>query len=190
MQTIYSKAIAGVNWLVSYLVLLLLSGCTIIDKEQYSLEGNTEKQYSKLQLVIELDNAADTAALSEGLVRRLSRHNVQLVESRYTADSPRQDQPETGVLRIKELDRRMITVRYRRNYSRPALTQNRGYKYTQSPQITVHAAMFDGASDRILYESEYVFRAPWYSETTAAMETIAGKIIKELEEKNFIVARQ
>lgn len=181
---------AGViRWFAICYMLVLTSACTMTEQTQRKVDETANKQYSQIYLDIDLANSADTDTLTDAMARQLERRGLQTSLPEMTGSTSNQYQTDTALLKIDEIDRNMVTVRYLRTYPRPALTQMRGRKYSDKPVITLHVTLIDAVTGRAVYQADYVIEGPWYAESTSVVAAFAGKLTKQLIREEFIAVK-
>lgn len=168
---------------------MMASACTMTEQMQRKVDETANKQYSQIYLNIELGNSADTDTLTDAMVSQLERRGLQASLTEMTESTSIHSLTEVALLKIKEIDRNMVTVRYLRTYPRPALTQMRGRKYSNKPVITLHVTLIDAETGAAVYQADYVIEGPWYAESTSVVAAFAGKLTKQLKREEFIAVK-
>lgn len=178
-----------IRWFAICYTLMLASACTMAEQIQRKVDETANKQYSQVYLNIDLGNSADTDTLTNAMVRQLERRGLQTSPPEMTGSTSTHYQTDAALLKINEIDRNMVTVRYLRTYPRPALTQMRGRKYSNKPVITLHVTLIDAETGRAVYQADYVIEGPWYAESTSVVAAFAEKLTKQLKREEFIAAK-
>jgi len=177
------------RWFTVCYMLMLASACTMTEQTQRKVDETANKEYSQIYLKIDLGNSADTDTLTDAMVKQLGRRGMQTSLHAMTGSASNLYQTDAALLKINEIDRSMVTVRYLRTYPRPALTQMRGRKYSDKPVITLRATLIDAETGRAVYQADYVTEGPWYAESTSVVAAFAGELAKQLEREEFITGK-
>jgi hypothetical protein len=178
------KARFTVLWLL--VAAFLTAACTTTQQTQRSVGPPVDTEYQRVQLVVELAEPADTAALTEQLVRWFSQRGIAITQAVPGAAKPHSPQAGLAILRVDEVDREIVTDRYHRSYPRYPLTANRGWKTADKPVITLRATMMDGMSGTVLFEADYVSEGPWYASSQSVVSGLAATLVQQLADEGFI----
>ena len=189
LQKSNPTAVSVIRWFSTCCMLMLASACSTTEQTHVKIDETVNKEYSFIYLDVDLENSEDTDALTGAMVKQLDRRGLQTNLSSMVSAS-NQYQTDTALLKIVEIERRIVTVRYLRTYPRQSLTQMRGIKYSDKPVITLHARLIDPASGRAFYQGSYVTEGPWYAKSQSVVAAFASKLVQELEHQGYITEKR
>jgi hypothetical protein len=165
---------------------ILVSGCTSVELAEHSVGETAEAYYQHINLDVDLSNTVDTAQLTDILIKKLSRYDLQVVDLKQQQLAGINDARGTALLKVDELERRLKPGEHHQRYGRSSLTQMRGRKKDERTVIAFRVTFIDQVSGHTMFQADYVAEGQWYSDSTTVVAALAGPLSKRLEYMGFI----
>lgn len=169
---------------------MLASGCATAELTQRAVDEPARSYFRYIHVNIDLADNADTLYVSNRFVTELERHDLQTILPEQAQGASTHHLPDSALLMVDEVDRRIETVEHRRRYGRTSLTQMRGRKTSDIPVITLRATLIDTESRRTVFQADYVAQGPWYDDSATVIAALAGTLAEQLEHEGFIAAKK
>ena len=117
--------------------LITVTGCSTAEITQLWLSEPADIAYTCLELDIDLGKKNETEKLTNTFVRQLKRYHIDTSLRSSHSEISNSLCSNFAILKIREIKREYVTVRYIRGLASPMLTQMRGRRYAQKPIITI-----------------------------------------------------
>ena len=174
------------RWFLLCCMVILATGCATAEMTQCRIDETADDYYSQIHLNVDLSDSADTAYLTERIVKQLDRRDMQTILSNQSPGASIHDLSDSAILKIDEIDRHLEMVEHRRTYGRTSLTQLRGRKLSDKPVISLRATLIDSASGRTVFQADYITQGPWHADSATVVASLASKLVGQLECEGFI----
>ena len=168
---------------------ITLASCSTSDLSRLWVYDPIDRPYTHFLLAVTLDNQKDTTSLTNKLVEQFDRYKAEInLLSGYTVEP--ETQADTAILKIEEIQRESITVRYKRGQASPMMTQMRGRRYADKPVVTMRATLVDAETGQYIFKADYIAEGQWYTDSSVVVRSLARKITTQFESEGLLEARQ